>query len=93
MPVKIQGVVSKVKLTDDEKLSQQLAKGFASMLEKHDTATINRGLALYAKWGDTLNQQGEQQGKRFNGSADHEFASNANAFVETVRRGNIPKIG
>lgn len=81
----------RAKLTDDEKADKQTATVMVSLLKKFDAAGLSRIINNLNRDLRVLKQEGDGQGKRFSGAADHSYAANVDAYGDTVTRGMIPK--
>ncbi len=79
------------KLSDAEKAIAKADKLVVSVAKAGDKAVLTAVRDRINYVLDTLEQTGEQTGKRFNGAATHEFADQLAAYAETVIRGNIPR--
>lgn len=86
---------SAAKMSNTDKLRVKAQKAFVQMVTTGGitSADVNTFADAVSEIRDVLNQTGTGAGKRFSGSASHEYADQCVALVDVTTNGNVAKIG
>lgn len=91
MPRAVSYGSERAKLTENEKADKQTATVMVSLLKKFDAAGLERIISNLSRDLRVFKQEGDGAGRRFSGAENHSYASNVEAYGDTVTRGMIPK--